>query len=148
MPRIKCKSQELWIKIEEFNWRPIQPWKFGGPLNLEGLEARPTMMEANEGFSWAWPTCNILSVRIGLGKAHDHSLFVHSSCMFNVRMRYVCWSMLCMYKICIWMNVQCHAMYVCDIYIDTWIQCMYEIYILWMYVGMQCMYEICMLQNG
>ena len=23
----------------------------------------------------------------------------------------------------------CHAMYVCDIYIDTWIQCMYKIYI-------------------
>ena len=121
------------------DWRPIQSWRLRGKAH-------------DDGGKWSLflglPTCNILSVRIGLGKAHDHSLFVHSSCMFNVRMRYVCWSMLCMYEICIWMNVQCHAMYVCDIYIDTWIQCMYEIYILWMYVGMQCMYEICMSQNG
>ena len=33
------------------------------------------------------PNCNILSVRIGLGKTYDYSLFVHSSCMFNVCMR-------------------------------------------------------------
>ena len=65
----------------------------GGPLNLEGLEARPMMMvdkggSWNEGFSWARPNCNILNVRIGLRKAHDHSLFVHSSCMFKVCMGY------------------------------------------------------------
>ena len=29
---------------------------------------------------------NILGVRIGLGKAHDHSLFVHPLCMFNIYM--------------------------------------------------------------
>ena len=32
------------------------------------------------------PLVNILSVRIGLGKAYDHSLFVHPLCMFNVYM--------------------------------------------------------------
>ena len=66
-----------------------------GPFNLEGLEARPMMMVDKEAhgmkaFLGLGPSCNILSVRIGLGKAHDHSLFVHSSCMFNVCMRYVC----------------------------------------------------------
>ena len=64
-------------------------------MNLEGLEARPMMMVDKEAhgmkaFLGLGPSCNILSVRIGLGKAHVHSLFVHSSCMFNVCMRYVC----------------------------------------------------------
>ena len=145
MLRIECNVEKFnWRPIEVFNTRPIQPWRLGGKAHDDGGQGGSW----NEGFSWARPNCNILIVRIGLGKAYDHSLFVHSSCMFNVCMRYVCWSMQCMYEICIWMNVQCHAMYVCDIYIDTWIQCMYEIYILWMYVGMRCMYEIYMLQNS
>ena len=73
----------------------------GGPFNLGGKAYNDGGQGGswNEGFSWARPNCNILIVRIGLGKAHDHSLFMHSSCMFNVGMRYVCWSMLYMYVI-------------------------------------------------
>ena len=91
---------------------PIQPWRLGGKAHDDGGQGGSW----NEGFSWARPNCNILIVRIGLGKAYDHSLFVHSSCMLNVCMRYVCWCILCM-------------RYVYG----------------WMYVGMQCIYMICML---
>ena len=67
----------------------------GGLFNLEGLEAKPIMIEDKEAyrmkvFLGLGPYVIILSVRIGLGKAYDHSLLMHSSCMFNVCMRYVC----------------------------------------------------------
>ena len=67
------KSYDL--KIEEFNWRPV---------NLEGLEAKPMMMVTKEPHGMKAFLVYILSVRIGLGKAHDHSLFMHPLCMFNV----------------------------------------------------------------
>ena len=35
------------------------------------------------------PLVIILRVRIGLGKALDHSLFVHPFCMCHVYMRYI-----------------------------------------------------------
>ena len=63
----------------------------GGPFNLRGLEIRPMMMVTKEAhkmkaFIRLCPHVIILRVRIGLGKAHDHSLFVHPFCMFNVYM--------------------------------------------------------------
>ena len=47
------------------------------------------MMEAKEAhgmkaFLRLYPHVIILRVRIGLGKAHDHSLFMHPLCMINV----------------------------------------------------------------
>ena len=106
MPRIECN-------IEEFNCRPIQSWRLGGKAHDDGGQGGLW----NEGFSWARPNCNILNVRIGLGKAHDHSLFVHS---------FAC------------------SMYVWDMYVDACYVCMGYVY-RWMYVGMQCIYMICML---
>ena len=66
-----------------------------GPFNLGGLEAKPIMMVTNEAhamkaFLGLGPVIIILRSRIELGKVHDHSLFVHPSCMFNVYMWYVC----------------------------------------------------------
>ena len=60
-----------------------------GPFNLGGLEARPKMIVTKEAhgmkvFFRLGPLVNIISVRIGLGKAHDYSLFMHPSYMFNV----------------------------------------------------------------
>ena len=61
----------------------------GGPFNLGGLEARPMIMVIKEAhrmkaFLRLGTLVNILSVRIRLGKAHDHSLFMYPLCMINV----------------------------------------------------------------
>ena len=82
------------------------------------------------------PLVNDLSVRIGLRKAHHHSLFMHPFCIFNVYMWYVYWGMIYMCEICIWMDVECHAIYAWDMYVDT---C--YIYIWYIYIdGWHAMY--------
>ena len=112
MPMIECNSQELWHRA----WSV----QVGDPFNLWWHGSRPIVMVIKEAHSMKaflrlGPFVIILRVRIGLRKAHDHSLFMHPSCMFNV--------------------------YICDMYIEACYVCMWYIYG-WMYVSMQCMYEI------
>ena len=139
MSRNWCNSQVLWNgSLKSSSWRQRRRWRLGTMVmtrhaHLLSRVGIPVTSRHAHLLSWVRTLVTsrhspyiILGfsrlfhvLRVRIDKVHDHSIFVHSLCMFYEYMWYI-WSMLNVmqriyaYKICMYAQMPCltlHVMY-------------------------------------